>query len=79
MDFSRLIWNNCKMFFPSPRDKDFSRRMLIAKEVIENGSLSVDRFWTRAYCRDTEWRQAFEDGLNRTPDYSRGYIWWKNG
>ena len=79
MNFSHLLWNNCKMFFPSPRDKEFFRCMSIAKEVIENGSLRVDRFWTRAYCRDTEWSQAFEDGLNRTPDYSRGYIWWKNG
>jgi len=79
MNFSHLLWNNCKMLFPSPRDDEFSRCMSIAKEVIANGSLNVDRFWTRAYCRDTEWRQAFEDGLNRTPDYSRGYIWWKNG
>ena len=79
MNFSHLLWNNCKMFFPSPRDEGFHQCMKIAEELISNGTLNVDRFWTRAYCRDTEWRQAFEDGLNRAPDYSRGYIWWKNG
>jgi hypothetical protein len=43
---------------------------------IERGDLDVDKFWTRAYNRNTEWQQAFEDGVNRPEGYSRGYIVW---
>ena len=38
--------------------------------------LNVDTFWTKAYDRETEWQQAFEDGSNRPEGYSRGYIKW---
>jgi hypothetical protein len=43
---------------------------------IENGDLNVDNFWTKGYNRDTEWQQAFADGMDRPNGYSRGYIKW---
>ena len=75
-DFSNLLWKACTMTFPSPRNPQFIDCMHFAKHWIENGYLEVDSFWTRSYNRDTEWQQAFEDGVNRPQDYSRGYIRW---
>jgi hypothetical protein len=43
---------------------------------IESGKLKVDKFWSRSYNRTTEWQDAFQDGMNRPPGYSRGYIVW---
>jgi hypothetical protein len=50
--------------------------MYFAKHWIENGYLEVDSFWTRCYNRNTEWQQAFADGMDRPNGYSRGYIKW---
>jgi hypothetical protein len=50
--------------------------MQMAKYFIENGYLKVDSFWTRGYNRNTEWQQAFADGVDRPNGYSRGYITW---
>jgi hypothetical protein len=50
--------------------------MQLAVSWIERGDLDVDKFWTREYNRNTEWQQAFEDGVNRPEGYSRGYIIW---
>jgi hypothetical protein len=50
--------------------------MHFAKHWIENGYLEVDSFWTKGYNRDTEWQQAFADGVDRPNGYSRGYITW---
>jgi hypothetical protein len=51
--------------------------MHFAKHWIENGYLEVGSFWTKAYERDTEWQQAFKDGVDRPKGYSRGYISWE--
>ncbi len=75
-DFSNLLWKACTMVFPSPRNPEFIDCMHFAKHWIENGYINVDSFWTRSYNRDTEWQQAFEDGINRPQGYSRGYIKW---
>jgi D-arabinose 1-dehydrogenase-like Zn-dependent alcohol dehydrogenase len=75
-DFSNLLWKACTMVFPSPRNLEFINCMHFAKHWIENGYLNVDMFWTRSYNRNTEWQQAFEDGVNRPQGYSRGYIKW---
>jgi D-arabinose 1-dehydrogenase-like Zn-dependent alcohol dehydrogenase len=75
-DFSNLLWKACTMVFPSPRNPEFINCMHFAKHWIENGYLNVDMFWTRSYNRNTEWQQAFEDGVNRPQGYSRGYIKW---
>jgi NADPH:quinone reductase-like Zn-dependent oxidoreductase len=75
-DFSNLLWKACTMVFPSPRTDKFHQCMVGAVEMIENGIINVDSVWTKAYNRETEWRQAFSDGLNRPINYSRGYIYW---
>lgn len=75
-DFGNLLWKACTMVFPSPRTDRFYDCMKDAAIWIENGDLDVDRFWSRSYNRDTEWKQAFSDALNRQTNYSRGYIKW---
>lgn len=75
-DFSNLLWKACTMVFPSPRYIGFYRSMRKAANLIQNGQVEVDKFWTKAYNRDTEWQQAFADGNNRPQGYSRGYIYW---
>jgi D-arabinose 1-dehydrogenase-like Zn-dependent alcohol dehydrogenase len=77
-DFSNLLWKACTMIFPSPRTDGFYHCMKDAAYWIEQGDIVVDSFWTQAYNRDTEWQQAFADGLNRPAGYSRGYIYWNN-
>jgi len=77
-DFSNLLWKACTMVFPSPRTDKFYQCMKDAEYWITNGNIDVDKFWTKGYNRDTEWQQAFTDGVNRPANYSRGYIYWKN-
>jgi threonine dehydrogenase-like Zn-dependent dehydrogenase len=77
-DFSNLLWKACTMIFPSPRTDKFYRCMKDAAMWVENGDINIDRFWTKSYNRDTEWQQAFSDGINRPDGYSRGYIYWNN-
>lgn len=79
-DFANLLWKACTMIFPSPRTDKFYNCMKDAAQWIRNGDIDVDMFWTKGYNRDTEWHEAFADGLNRPAGYSRGYIYWnKNG
>lgn len=75
-DFGNLLWKACTIVFPSPRAECFIEAMMYAEKWITNKQLIVDEFWTEAYNRNTEWQQAFEDGLNRPNNYSRGYIKW---
>lgn len=75
-DFGSLLWKACTIVFPSPRTAKFYQCMKDAAYWVENNSIVVDSFWTAAYNRDTEWQQAFADGLNRPTGYSRGYIYW---
>lgn len=75
-DFNNLLWKACTMIFPSPRNPKFIECMHFAKHWIENGYLNVDMFWTKCYNRNTEWQQAFADGVDRPNGYSRGYIKW---
>lgn len=70
------LWKAVTTIKPSPRTNGFIDSMQQACWLIENGELSVDSFWTKAYNRTTEWQQAFEDGVNRPNGYSRGYIKW---
>lgn len=76
-DFRYLLWNACTMVFPSPRNNEFYYWMKRAVYKIQNGELNVDKFWTKGYNRNTEWQQAFADGVNRPAGYSRGYIYWE--
>jgi hypothetical protein len=75
-DFGNLLWKACTMIFPSPRTNQFHTSMLEGVELIQQGQLNVDKFWTKSYNRDTQWKQAFLDGVIRPDNYNRGYIIW---
>lgn len=75
-DFGNLLWRACTIVFPSPRADCFIDAMIHAERWITNNQLTVDEFWTKSYSRKTEWQDAFKDGLNRSNNYSRGYIKW---
>jgi threonine dehydrogenase-like Zn-dependent dehydrogenase len=70
------LWKACTTVRPSPRTNGFYQCMREAVFMIENGYLEVDNFWTKCYNRNTEWQQAFADGVDRPNGYSRGYIKW---
>ena len=70
------LWKACTTVRPSPRNPNFHQCMKDAVWMIENGYLEVDSFWTKCYNRNTEWQQAFADGVTRPSGYSRGYIKW---
>jgi D-arabinose 1-dehydrogenase-like Zn-dependent alcohol dehydrogenase len=72
----QLLWKACTTMRPSPRVAGFIDDMEMAECWIELGQLTVDKFWTRGYNRNTEWQQAFADGADRPTGYSRGYIQW---
>jgi D-arabinose 1-dehydrogenase-like Zn-dependent alcohol dehydrogenase len=72
----QLLWKAVTTVRPSPRNDQFIDCMHFAKHWIETGHIEVDKFWTRAYNRNIEWQQAFEDGVDRPDGYSRGYIKW---
>lgn len=70
------LWKAVTTIKPSPRNDEFYQCMIDAKHWIENGKIEVDSFWTKCYNRNTEWQQAFADGVDRPSGYSRGYIKW---
>jgi hypothetical protein len=72
----QLLWTACTTMRPSPRVNGFDYDMALARNWIEAGQLTVDKFWTQAYNRNTAWQSAFADGANRPSGYSRGYIQW---
>ena len=75
--FAQLLWNSVEVSFPSPRNLRFHSCMEYAVNMVKtNKRLDFEKFWTQEYSRDTEIKQAFEDGLNRPQGYSRGYIAW---
>jgi len=76
--FSNLLWKACTIMFPSPRTDGFYKCMQDAAYWVEMGDIVVDSFWSKEYNRDTEWQQAFTDGVTRPAGYSRGYIKWNN-
>ena len=75
-DFGNLLWKACTIMFPSPRTEGFYNCMKDAANWIENGDIVVDRFWSKAYPRVSEWELAFSEGINRKANYSRGYLIW---
>jgi threonine dehydrogenase-like Zn-dependent dehydrogenase len=70
------LWKAVTTIKPSPRNPNFHQCMKDAVWMIENGYLEVDSFWTKCYNRNTEWQQAFADGVDRPSGYSRGFIKW---
>jgi D-arabinose 1-dehydrogenase-like Zn-dependent alcohol dehydrogenase len=75
-DFGNFLWKAVTVSFPSPRNPKFINAMRDAEFWISTGAIDVDRFWTKGYARNTEWQEAFADGVNRPEGYSRGYIVW---
>lgn len=75
--FETMIWGAATIICPSPRHDGFYAAMCYAANWVERGILDVDGLWTKEYDRDTEWEQAFTDGLRRPDNYSRGYLHWK--
>ncbi len=71
-----LLWKAVTVCFPSPRNKAFIHAMEISVELVEKGIIDTASMWTQGYDRNTEVKDAFEDGLNRKEGYSRGYIRW---
>lgn len=75
-NFSTYLWKNVTLSFPSPRDEEFGTCMISAKRMIECGLCDPGDLWSQAYSRD-DFEQAFADGIERPPGYSRGYIDWR--
>ena len=75
-NFSSWLWKNVTMHFPSPRSEMFIQAMVYAVTWTQQGKLNLDNIWTKSYNRENEWKQAFEDAVNRPEGYSRGYIKW---
>jgi len=76
LPLDRLLWKAAKIEFPSPRNERFIDAMKAGVDMVEEGEIDPLPLWTKEYNRTTEVKQAFEDGLNRTEGYSRGYIRW---
>jgi len=71
-----LLWKSAQILMPSPRSELFIDAMEEAVCNIADGIIDPSSMWTRGYDRETEVKAAFEDGLNRTEGYQRGYIRW---
>lgn len=75
-DFGNLLWKACTIMFPSPRTEGFYSCMQDAAKWIENKDIIVDRFWSNAYPRVSQWEQAFYESIHRKANQSRGYLLW---
>ena len=75
--FNNLLWRAGTIIFPSPRNPKFHECMRDAVRWVQNGDIRVDEFWSTGYNRETNWKQAFADGVDRPTNYSRGFIYWK--
>lgn len=75
-NFDYLLWNAVVMVCPSPRTPGFHACMLEAVSQIETNKLNVENFWSKGYSRNTEWRLAFIDSLERPPGFNRAFIYW---
>jgi threonine dehydrogenase-like Zn-dependent dehydrogenase len=74
--FGDWLWKNVTVQFPSPRALTFIESMSTAVNWITEKKLNLDNIWTCGYSRNNNWKQAFEDAVNRPENYSRGYIIW---
>ena len=74
--FAGLLWKACTIVFPSPRSPTFARAMEDAALLVQQNEINVDKFWTKGYNRDTEWRLAFTDSNERKAGFGRAYIKW---
>lgn len=77
ISFSQFLWNAVDIKFPSPRNSGFHSAMKLAEMLVCEGVIDTSELWTKSYNRETEVKLAFEEGLNRPANYSRGYIEWQ--
>ena len=77
VDTSKMLWENQKILFPSPRDANFIDAMVLGVELVRDGIINTNTLWTKEYDRDTELELAFTDANDRKKTYSRGYIKWQ--
>lgn len=72
-NFFQNSWNCHTFIFPSPRNSDFKFIMEDTVGLIREGIINPEKLWTNKYSF-TDAELGFKNGLNRTPDYIRGYI-----
>jgi threonine dehydrogenase-like Zn-dependent dehydrogenase len=75
--FAEFLWNAVDVKFPSPRNAKFHDYMILAEEMVRFKEIDTEPLWTKSYDRETEINLAFNEGINRPPGYSRGYIEWQ--
>jgi D-arabinose 1-dehydrogenase-like Zn-dependent alcohol dehydrogenase len=75
-NFFQQSWNCYNIILPSPRNSDFYNVMKLTAKLIKKGDIDPSDYWTHSYDRNnmTQVKQGFEDGLNRSPKYIRGYF-----
>jgi len=73
-NFFDNCWKCHTIIMPSPRNSNFKNIMELTVPMIDNGTIDPSRLWTKEYNFYTDYKQAFEDGVNRTSNYIRGYF-----
>lgn len=75
-NFETLLWKAVSIILPSPRSSQFYSSMTLARDWIKNGRLNVEKFWTKGYDREKEWRKAFNASMSREGNFGRAYLVW---
>ena len=75
-NFFDLCWKCVTIIMPSPRNSDFKKVMKQTVELIDSGDIDPSILWTKGYDAFTEYVEAFEEGVNRTKNYIRGYFFY---
>lgn len=77
-NFFESCWNCHTFIMPSPRNSDFHNIMTITRFLIKDKIINPDFLWTQSYNRYNmdSVKRGFEDGVNRSQNYVRGYIKW---
>lgn len=76
LDFNASAWKDLTYVFPSPRSISFIDIMELGVKLIKENILETEFLWTKGYKFDDihECKQGFEDGVNRSENYLKGYI-----
>ncbi|WPK38845.1 hypothetical protein Cassandra_0169 [Pseudomonas phage Cassandra] len=76
IDLNLLAHKSVTINFPSPYNNKFYESLNDACRIVETKIFDPNKFWTKGYKRDTEWKSAFSTGINRPKHYNYGYIIW---
>lgn len=76
LDFNTSAWKDLTYIFPSPRTNRFNEIMNLCAGLIQNKILNTEFLWSKDYNFEDidECIQGFNDGLNRSTDYIKGYV-----